>query len=77
MPSCDKQVRRRAERNALSTPHTTTAREAGEFAVLRAVTQSSMVAGWRTIKNDWEEPLQSQKLTKAEICRAGFRLQSC
>jgi hypothetical protein len=45
--------------------------------VLRAVTQSSMVAGWRTIKNDWEEPLQSQKLTKAEICRAGFRLQSC
>ena len=78
MPSCDEQVRRqRAERNALSTPHTATAREAGEFAVLRAVMQSSTVAGWRTMKNDWEEPLQSQKLTEAEIFPAGFRLQSC
>ena len=73
MPSCDKQVRRqRVERNALSTPHTATAREADEFAVLRAVMQSSTVAGWRTMKNNWEEPLQSQKLTEAEILSCRF-----
>jgi hypothetical protein len=37
-------------------------REAGEFAVLRAVMQSSAVAGWRTVKTDQNEPQQFLKL---------------
>jgi hypothetical protein len=64
--------RQRAESNALSTPHTVTAREAGEFAVLRAVMQSSTVAGWRTMKNDWEEPLSISEAQGGEDLSCGF-----
>ena len=63
MHSCDEQSEATAqERHAFCTPDTVTARGTGEFAVLRAVMQSSTVARWRTMKNDWEEPLQFRKL---------------